>query len=203
MPGDEIHAIDGHAVKDAKEVPPLISATQGRTFTISVVREGKPMSFSMAAAKDGEQYRAGIQLDVKDIRVHRPFGETVAFGVQFPIRYSGFIIHGFSEIFAGRQKAEFSGPLGILSVMKRQIEHGARYAFEIAAIISVYLGFFNLLPLPALDGSRMMFILYEMLSRRKAPERIEQSIHAYGMLVLLGLILLITVTKDLPRMFGK
>lgn len=202
LPGDEIHAVDGHPVTDTKDVSKLISATQGRAFAIDVVRDGQAMTFQVSAEKVGADYRIGVELQANEIRVHQGAGATIARGVSFPFEYSRFIIHGFSEIFAGRQKAEFSGPLGILSVMKSRIKLGARYAFDIVAIISVYLGFFNLLPVPALDGSRMLFIGYEMISRRKFSERIEQAIHGYGMLVLLGLILLISVTKDIPRMLG-
>ena len=202
LPGDEILSVDGRPVGDSKEVPKLITATQGRPFPIAVTRDGKPMSFSVTAAKDGEDYRIGVQLAEKEIRMHQGAGVTITRGLSFPIEYSRFIIHGFSEIFAGRQKAEFSGPLGILTVMKSQIARGWSHALDIAAIISVYLGFFNLLPIPALDGSRMVFIGYEMVARRKFSERIEMAIHGYGMLVLLGFILLISVTKDIPRMLG-
>jgi regulator of sigma E protease len=201
--GDEILKVDGHVVADVKDVPALITSTQGRAFAIDVLRDGKALTYNVKAAQEGSAWRLGIQLDTKDIRVHRGVGETLAFGAQFPFRYSAFIAHGFSEIFAGRQKAEFSGPLGILSVMKKQIQHGSRWTLEIMAIISVYLGFFNLLPLPALDGSRMVFIAYEMAAKKRVSEQVEQRIHGYGMLVMLGLILLITVSKDIPRLFGK
>ncbi len=203
QPGDEILSVDGHPITDMKEVSKYINATAGRTFTFDVTRSGKPMTFSMAANAVGSDFRIGVEIAPNEVRVHRGVGTTLWEGVTFPIDYSRFIIHGFGEIFARRQKAEFSGPLGILSVMKSRIQLGAKSAIDIVAIISVYLGFFNLLPIPALDGSRMVFIGYEMVSRRKFSERIEQAIHGYGMLVLLGFILLISVTKDIPRLFGK
>ncbi|MEO6953769.1 MAG: M50 family metallopeptidase [Polyangia bacterium] len=200
--GDEIVGVDGHVIADVKDVPALISATAGREFKMDIVRDGKPMSYSMKAAPEGTEYRLGIQLDTKDVRVKKGIGETLAFGVGFPIRYSGFILDGFAKIFSGRQKAEFSGPLGILTVMKKQIEHGPRFALEIVAIISVYLGLFNLLPIPALDGSRMAFIGYEMVAKRRISENTEQRIHGYGMMVLLAFMLIVTFGKDIPKLFG-
>ncbi len=201
LPGDEIHRIDGHDAKDSKEVPKLINATQGRPFVIEVTREGKPMSFQLSAMKDGPSYFVGIGLAEKEVLVRRPAGEAIMAGLKFPVQYTQFIIHGFGEIFARRQKAEFSGPIGIVKVMSSQIKQGWRSALQIAAIISIYLGFFNLLPLPALDGSRILFILWEMLSRRKVNERIEQTIHMAGMLVLVGFILIVTFGKDIPGLF--
>ena len=201
LPGDEIRKVDGHDVTDSKEVPKIITATQGRDFEIAVLRNGAPMAFHMMAEKDGTEFRVGIQLTENEVRVHKGAGEAIVRGVSFPIEYSRFIIHGFSEIFAGRQKAQFSGPLGILTVMKNQIKLGARAALDIAAIISVYLGFFNLLPLPALDGSRIVFIGWEMISRRRVNQRVEQTIHMAGLLVLISFILIITVGKDIPDMW--
>jgi regulator of sigma E protease len=198
QPGDEIQAVDGHAITDSGDVPKYISGTQGREFAIDVLRNGAPMSFHLKAERDGSEYRVGVQLEPKEVRVHKGAAEAIKQGVIFPVQYTAFIIHGFSEIFAGRQKAQFSGPLGILKVMKNQIKRGATYAFDIAAIISVYLGFFNLLPLPALDGSRMVFLGWELLSRRRVNQRIEQNIHMAGMLVLIGFILIVTIAKDVP-----
>ncbi len=201
QPGDEIRRIDGHEAKTTKDVPGLISATAGRPFVMEVVRDGKPMSFTLSAQKDGSSYLVGIALTEKEVLVHRGVGEAVTDGLTFPVRYTRFIIHGFGEIFAGRQKADFGGPVKIIGVMASQIKLGLRSAFNIAAIISVYLGFFNLLPLPALDGSRILFIAWEMLSRRKVNERVEQTIHMAGMLVLIGFILIITIGKDIPGLF--
>jgi regulator of sigma E protease len=200
-PGDEIKAVDGHVVNETADVTKLIGATKGQEFAIDVVRNGKPMSFRLKAEQDGNDFRVGIQLEPNEIRVRKGVGEALKQGIMFPVQYTGFIIHGFTEIFAGRQKAQFSGPLGILTVMKNQIKRGATYAFDIAAIISVYLGFFNLLPLPALDGSRIVFLGWEMISRRRVNQRIEQNIHMAGMLVLIGLILIITLGNDIPNLF--
>jgi len=201
QPGDEIRKVDGHDVTDSKEVPKLISATQGREFEIAVMRNGAPVTVHLKADQDGKEFRVGIQLTENEIRVHKGAGEAIKQGFAFPIQYTGFIIHGFTEIFAGRQKAQFSGPLGILKVMKNQIKLGARAALDIAAIISVYLGFFNLLPLPALDGARLVFIGWEIISRRRVNQRVEQTIHMAGLLVLISFLLIITVGKDIPDMW--
>ncbi len=202
-PGDEIKTVDGKPASDTAEVRKSITATEGREFAIEIVRDGKPVTIRLKANKDGADYRVGIELLPKEIRVRRGVGAAIAYGVAFPFKYTGFIVDGFKEIFAGRQKAQFSGPLGILGVMKNQIKRGATYAFDIAAIISVYLGFFNLLPLPALDGARILFLGWELVSRRRVNQRIEQTIHMAGMLVLIGFILIVTLGNDIPKLFGK
>jgi regulator of sigma E protease len=195
--GDQIQRIAGSPVTDIKQVAPLINASKGAPLVIQVLRDGQPATVTVRAEKDGNDYRIGIQLAEKEERVAAPFGEAVKQGLTFPLQYSAFILHGFGEIFAGRQKAEFSGPIGIVKVMQKQISHGLRSAVEIVAIISIYLGLFNLLPLPALDGGRIMFLGWELISRRRVNQRIEQTVHLVGMFVLLAFIVFVTFGNDL------
>ena len=72
---------------------------------------------------------------------------------------------------------------------------------EFVAMISALLGFFNLLPLPALDGGRLVFLSIEVITRRRVNHRIEQIVHMVGMVILLGLMLLL-VAKDVKRLIG-
>jgi regulator of sigma E protease len=161
------------------------------------LRDGQPVTIHVRAEKDGNDYRVGIQVGEKEERAPASVGESIKQGLMFPIQYSQFILHGFGEIFAGRQKAEFSGPIGIVKVMQKQISLGLRSAVEIVAIISVYLGLFNLLPLPALDGGRIMFLGWELISRRRVNQRLEQTVHLVGMFVLLAFIVFVTFGNDL------
>jgi regulator of sigma E protease len=71
----------------------------------------------------------------------------------------------------------------------------------IIALISLNLAFFNLIPFPALDGSRILFSLVELIIRKPIPRKVEAAIHAVGFLILLGLLFLITL-KDIVRLFG-
>jgi regulator of sigma E protease len=203
QPGDELRAVDGHPVAAVSEVPPLIAATHGREFSIEVLRDGKPVTLSLkAVAANGTDFRVGIELAEKEVRVPASVGVALGRAAIFPYEYTRFIIHGFAEIFAGRQPLQLGGPPAILKAMKNQIAHGLRSAVDIIAIISVYLGFFNLVPLPALDGGRMVFIVYEMIFRKPFNQRIEQAIHGYAMLGLLALILIIS-TKDIIGFFHR
>ena len=80
--------------------------------------------------------------------------------------------------------------------MKEQLSRGAAEGLQFVAMISTLLGFFNLLPLPALDGGRLVFLGWELVTRRPVNQRVEQIVHLVGMVLLLGLLLLLVV-KDL------
>lgn len=195
--GDEIVKVDGKKISEINEVAPLINSSQGRPIAIDVLRDGQPKTITVTPEKDGRDYRIGIEIAPKEEYAKAPLGKAIVEGLRFPYDYSRYILHGFGEIFAGRQKAEFSGPIGIVKVMKRQIAQGLRHTLTIVAIISVYLGLFNLLPLPALDGGRIVFLIWELVSRRKVNQRVEQTVHMVGMFVLLGFILYVTFSNDL------
>ena len=194
---DELVSIDGTKLTDFEQVSKYIAAAQGKPVKVDVLRDGKPMSFTIQPQKEADTWRIGIQIEPKLEYQAAPAGECVKEGLMFPIRQSAGILHGLKEILARRQKAQFSGPVGIVKEMQRRIAQGFREALMIIAIISVYLGLFNLLPLPALDGGRLVFLGWEAISRRRVNQRIEQTVHLVGMVVLLCFILYVTFRNDL------
>jgi regulator of sigma E protease len=197
QPGDELVSIDGKKITDRDQVAPLITGSQGKAVHIAVMRDGQPKAFDVTPEKEGNDYRIGIEIGVKEEFAKASVGTCIVEGLRFPYDYSRFILHGFGEIFAGRQKAEFSGPIGIVGVMKKQIARGPQHTLWIIAVISIYLGLFNLLPLPALDGGRIAFLAWEAISRRRVNQRVEQSVHMVGMFVLLAFLVYVTFSNDL------
>jgi len=94
-----------------------------------------------------------------------------------------------------------SGPVGIAGIISAGITAGPLVAILLIAVISVNLALFNLLPIPALDGSRMLFALFEILSGRRVSPKVETFVHTLGFILLLGLLFWITV-RDIFRLFG-
>ena len=92
------------------------------------------------------------------------------------------------------------GPVGITDMIKRTFEVGWIRVLELLMLLNVYLGLFNLLPLPALDGGRLVFLGYEMATRRRANPKVEATVHMVGIMALLLLMVLVTY-KDIARLF--
>ena len=105
-------------------------------------------------------------------------------------------VKAFGDMFRGKQKPDFKSPIYIVRIMKEQLSRGAAEGLQFVAMISTLLGFFNLMPLPALDGGRLVFLGWELVTRRPVNQRVEQIVHLVGMVLLLGLLLLLVV-KDL------
>ena len=78
------------------------------------------------------------------------------------------------------------------------VEAGPNETLYILAMLSAYLGGFNLLPIPGLDGGRLMFLGYEAVARRKPNPKMEAQIHAFGLLMFLALIFVVTI-QDFQR----
>jgi regulator of sigma E protease len=106
------------------------------------------------------------------------------------------MIYSLAGLFTGREKLELSGPLRIVSETGKAAALGVDYFFAMLGVLSTVLGIFNLLPVPALDGGRLIFLGYEALTRRRPDARLEASIHTAGLFLLLVLIAFVTL-KDL------
>jgi regulator of sigma E protease len=96
-----------------------------------------------------------------------------------------------------------AGPLGIVSQASADVKRGAPDFLFTLAFISVSLGLFNFLPIPALDGGRLVFLGYELAFRRRVDPRKETLVHLVGFLALLALVVGVTVFSDLPRLFHR
>jgi regulator of sigma E protease len=97
------------------------------------------------------------------------------------------------QLVVQREKPEVAGPVRIVKYGAMMVETGTYDILYFLAKLSAYLGGFNLLPMPALDGGRLMFLIYEAVARRKPNARIEAQIHALGLLMFLALIAVVTV----------
>jgi regulator of sigma E protease len=191
---DEIKSINGTPITEDKQVSQLINSSNGAPVTIEVLRLGKPKTFTVTPTKAGEKWVIGILVGHKPEWAKPAVGERLSMAVKFPIERTAMIVQG---LFAVKGVGDFSGPPGIVREMKKQIQMGPSYGLWVVAVISVALGLFNLLPLPALDGGRLIFIMWEAISRRRVNEKLEQAVHTVGMFALLGFMLYVMVANDI------
>jgi regulator of sigma E protease len=196
-PEDEIVSVDGKKVDDGNQVLPIVNASGGRAIVVEVVRNRKPMSITVTPAKNGSSgYLMGVKLGGVQTWEQVPNGTRLKEALTYPFRYSVFVLQTLVSGGFGQIWHQGSGPPGIIREIKKRIEHGPKQAFMIIAMISIYLGLFNLLPLPGLDGGRLVFLGWEAVSRRRVNERIEQTVHMVGVLMLLALIIVISFKND-------
>ena len=107
----------------------------------------------------------------------------------------------YSLITRGKGPEGIAGPIGIYQITGEAAKAGWMAVLQLLGIISVNLAIVNILPIPAMDGGRLVFLGFELVFKRKAPPKIEAAINSVGLMILLGLMFLITV-KDLLRLAG-
>jgi regulator of sigma E protease len=194
---DEIKKVDGKAVDDGNQVLPIVNASNGRAIVVDVVRNGKPIAVTVTPAKNGSSgYLMGVKLGGVQTWEQLPTGTRIKEALTYPARYSVFVLDTLVTGGVKQIWQQGSGPAGIVGEIKKRIEHGPKQALMIIAMISIYLGLFNLLPLPGLDGGRLVFLGWEAVSRKRVNERIEQTVHMVGVLMLLALIIVISFKND-------
>jgi regulator of sigma E protease len=220
-PGDRILSVQGpgdqapvpvyHLYEGAPPAQPLaeiVHTSSGDALTVTVVRDGQERTVQVAAKQDPElvwnedtgekQYRLGIGLEYQDERVHVGVLGAAGYALYFPIKQTSFILNSLYKIIVGEEKGELTGPVGIADAIKQAIEAGWIVALWLLMVLNVWLGLVNLLPLPALDGGRLVFLVYEMATRRRANPKIEATVHMAGILVLL-LVMVAVTYKDCAR----
>ncbi|HTJ41472.1 MAG TPA: M50 family metallopeptidase [Kofleriaceae bacterium] len=184
---------------------PPAKDTLGEPVTLSILRDGTPLDVKVQPkfddTKDIMAYRLGVHLDQQADRAHvGPVGVVTA-AFRYPVDKTGEILSGFYQIIFGHAKAYVAGPGGMAEMVKDAFVLGWVDVFELMMMLNVYLGLFNLLPLPALDGGRLVFLGYEMATRRRPNPRVEATVHMVGILILAVIMVLVTF-KDCVHIAG-
>ena len=202
--GDVIVAVNGRAVTD-EQFKGEIQKAQGVPTVIRVLRGGQivdvtvtPVLKKAADAGERDEFRIGIGL------AHERAHVGVAAGAYHALRYpwvkSKEILVGLYKVIRREVPGDVTGPIGITMAIREQVELGWVRAFEVLALLNVYLGLFNLLPLPALDGGRLVFLGYELAFRRRPNPKVEAGVHMVGFVMLFVLMILV-MFKDIKRLF--
>ncbi len=126
------------------------------------------------------------------------FFETLGRAFTYSFKIAGSIFRVLGELLTGRLGLDaFGGPITTISMTAQVASQGLRYFLEIAGYIGVNLAVFNLLPIPALDGSKVVFTAIEWVRGKPIPRRIEAVIHAVGFVLILGFAVLVDVLQFL------
>jgi regulator of sigma E protease len=137
------------------------------------------------------QYLLGLSLGVDFVDVG--IGESASDAFAFPVKATIGIVGGLRDIFTGKEDADPGGPVRIVKEFTSAFDRGLWEGINLLMVLSVYLGLFNLFPLPALDGGRLVFLGYEMVTRRRANPKIETMVHMGGIMVLMVVMILVTL----------
>lgn len=197
--GDVLVEANGQAVNADHPIMDVIQAGRGAPVEIKVLRAGQPVVFHVTPEKRGTVYQVGIQIGAIDQRTSVGVGTAVKEAFVYPYYTSVGILGGLYDMIRGRVHADLSGPIGITKQIAKAAQRGTVDYLGMLILLSVYLGLFNLLPVPALDGGRAMFLAIESITRKRVNPRVEAMVHTAGFVLLLGVLVIVTF-KDI---FGR
>jgi regulator of sigma E protease len=199
--GDRIVSVDGRAVGDWHGLVAELQRHPGQEVEL-VVERGEPAQarpVRLTPRNDGGTGRVGF----RPFTVRRQLGPVDAlvegFSVTNARAWDNLV--GLGQLLKREQKAELAGPVGIVQELVRGARLGPDLFLTIVWNVSIALALLNLLPLPALDGGRLVFIAIEVVTRRRVNERIEGIVHGIGFAALLLMLLLVTF-GDFAKMLG-
>lgn len=213
--GDQIISINGQQMwwHDANGVSTNIAdvtnTSQGKPLELVIMRGGQEQTVQVGTkydtSLDKPRWRMGIAFDGSVTRSTLGPITAAKEAVVYPVVQTREIVAGLyggiKNAFQGKKSGlQASGPVGIGQAFTQAFEAGFIVVIELLMLLNVYLGLFNLLPLPALDGGRLAFLGYELVTRRRANPRIETMVHMVGILFLMVVMVLVT-WKDVARLF--
>ena len=198
--GDEIISVNSTPSTKWREMSELIRSegTKSPSLTFTVKRGENTLTLT-ASVPNNEEYGRPM-LGVSPSYTRYGFIQACRSSLSYTYRMSMMMLQGLAEFVMGRQEADVTGPVGIASMSGRAMQSGLWDFMTFIAIIALNLGILNLFPIPALDGGRLLFVLLEMITRRRLPDKVEDWIHTAGFMVLISLMILITC-KDVYTLF--
>ena len=167
---------------------------------LTVLRDGEEISVELTPAYDEESnlWMFGFDLTSKVVEI-TPL-ESIQVGTQQLGEYSTMIVRSVVKLVQGVGLNSVSGPVGIYQVTAQTAALGLLPFLSLLAIFSLNIGIFNLLPIPVLDGGRIVIVVVEKLFRRKLNERVLNTVMLGSFALVIGLMLFATF-NDVTRLF--
>jgi regulator of sigma E protease len=201
-PGDVFTGINGKPIKYYDQIVDELRTFNGDTLSVTVLRNGSTLSFKTPFANNRKLgFRAKVEEDyLKEAEVVITYGfiESIPLGTKRAFETLFTQVRAFGKMISGKlnPRKSLSGPIGIMDAFG--VEWKWERFWSLTGVLSLVLAFMNLLPIPALDGGHVMFLSYEMISRRKPSDKFLETAQKIGMVLLLGLMLFV-FTNDIIR----
>ena len=199
---DKIVEVDGRRIFSTYDLSYAFTNIDDGMIDLTVVRDGekvklKDVKFATKEA-DGITY---LTVDFYVYGQEKTVGSFIKNTVQTAFSYCAVIWRSLIDLITGKYGiSAVSGPVGVTAAIGNAAKQSLSSLLPIMALITINLGIFNLLPLPALDGGRVLFILFEMIFRKPVPQKYETLVHGIGFALLIAFMLIITA-KDIWSLF--
>jgi regulator of sigma E protease len=190
--GDKVLSVNGQDVKNWDDLRKAVSAHPGEAVDLGIDRNGETLHEQVTPGPRGDKDEGLIHVRMPTHVQAVGMREAATMSVVAPPIFVYENVRAIGRVLSGKEKLQVNGPVGIVKETARQAKTGPGVLLQFLGMLSAYLGAFNLLPFPALDGGRLLFLGAEAVSRRKPDAKLEARVHAVGLLMLLTLIACVT-----------
>jgi regulator of sigma E protease len=195
LPGDKILQVDDKKIKEWNDITDTIGKSKGDTLAVTVERNGATKSFDVGVAKAADGRRI---IGITPAYTKNP-GKALGYGAQSTLEMGVKMIEVIGQLFTGKVSTKtLTGPVGIVYMVGDTVKLGWIYLAQLTALISLNLAIVNMLPFPALDGGRLLFMVIRIFTGKTISDETEGKIHFIGLMLLFGLMIYITF-QDVGR----
>jgi regulator of sigma E protease len=200
--GDTITEINGKEIKNWNQITSTIDASKGKTLDIKVERNDDVENIKVTPKNEKGDFKLGI-----GTKLEKNIGGAFVNSIKTTINILGQMITLLVQLVTGNLPSgaaeSISGPVGIISVVGDATRSGFMDVLSLTALISLNLALMNLLPIPALDGGRLLFLAVEAIrGGKKLNQEREGMINFLGFAALMALMLFVTY-RDMIKLFNK
>lgn len=195
LPGDLFVQINQEEVTTTERIIELIDASAGQEMEVVVKRENELLTLVVVPSAEDGQGRIGIGIDSKP---QYPFLTSLRHGVRQTWNFTTQLITDLGQMITGKQKAEISGPIGIVQIVGQTAKQGIPQLMILAILLNINLGLLNLLPVPVLDGGWIVILLIEAVRGKPLPPEARGIAQFIGLALLL-LLMVFATFKDISR----
>ena len=195
---DKILEVDGRKIYSTYDLSYAFTNIEDGKIDITVLRNGKEKLLKDVSFKtETENDISYLTVDFKVYGIKKTVGSYIKQTFNTAVSYCAVVWRTLLDMLAGKYGiSAVSGPVGVTAAIGSVAKQSLSALLPIMALITINLGLFNLLPIPALDGGRLLFILIEMIIRKPVPQKYEAAIHTVGFIVLIAFMILIAA-KDI------
>ena len=191
--GDVIQEINGEPVKFYFQTVDMIVAVESNDIDLTVNRNGESKVLHLANVYNAEQGKNYIGVTITPGRMKFDVGESAARSVNYVTATLAETFRFFGRAAQGNvSSTDATGPVGIVAIISEAVRSSGESVLRLLVLISASLGIMNLLPIPAMDGGRLVFMIIEAVRGKPIAAEKEGMVHFVGLVLLFGLIILMT-----------
>lgn len=200
--GDLVTAISGDAIASWNELVEIVQENAGNPLEFEVERSGEPLAFTITPEVSEESpEKVGVIGVLYQSPLENDFFGSFAYGAEQTVFWFKEIIRLLGMLVTGQFTIDaLSGPVGIYKTTEEVAKYGIFTLMSWAGMLSINLGIMNLLPLPALDGGRLMFFILEAVRGKPVDSQKEGMVHFVGIMLLMLLMIVVT-WNDIQKFF--